>query len=375
MKLQDTFNQIIKEVAAQFVERDNEVMQLALCLLAEQHAVLLGEPGIAKSKLLAAIVSRFVGARLWKKLLRRDSTCDETFGPLSLKGLEADEYRRVTFGTLAEAEIGCGEEVFKCNSTVLNGILDIINERTFENGPTTIKCPLISFIATSNEEPQSDDLNAFYDRLLVRIVVRDIQEDAAFADFLDLLDANPSPANFAFSSLDDLKDAHKEVRGVTIGADAKTAIIQLRKKLHKAGIRPSPRRIAACVAYLRAVAWLEGRSQIEVDDLMALGNCLWVKQDQISEVNRILGETASPELGTIIELLDAAKEVFDAAKESTDAPTQLEANTKLRGTKKKLNDMAKVASSGKVKARAEKAAADVKGWHNRLLEKLGMSAL
>lgn len=374
--MNQTFQTIIKEVAAGFVERNEEVQALMTCILSEQHGVMLGSPGIAKSALINAIVERFPGTLVWHKLLRRDSTSDEVFGPVSMKGLENDEYRRNVDKFLPAAHIGIPEEIFKANSTTLNGFLDIINERTFDNGSAgQIKCPLMSIIGASNEEPESENLSALWDRLLVRLVVRDIQEDSAFNDFLSGIDSPKAPASLTFSTLEDLKKAQDDVKKVALGNEARAALVTLRKRLHDIGLRPSPRRFKACVYYMRAVAWLEGRNKIEADDLMSLVHCLWNKQDQITDIAKILGEIASPDLGKIIELLDACKQAYDNGRNSTDASVQIESNTKLRRGFVDVDKIGKGATGPKVKAKAEEACQSIKGWQNRLLEKLGMSSL
>jgi hypothetical protein len=43
-----------------------------------------------------------------------------------------------------------------------------INERLFDNGSTRQPVPLLSLVAASNELPQSEELDALYDRFLIR---------------------------------------------------------------------------------------------------------------------------------------------------------------------------------------------------------------
>ena len=102
---------IIDETKNQFVERDEEITAIARAVLARQHVVLIGPPGIAKSALIRAICHRILGARYFERLLRRDSTADELFGPVSLKGLENDEFRRNIADQLPEAEIAFLDEI------------------------------------------------------------------------------------------------------------------------------------------------------------------------------------------------------------------------------------------------------------------------
>lgn len=59
----------------------------------------------------------------------------QLFGPLSLAALEADEFRRATAGFAPEAELLFIDEVFKASSAILNTMLAMLNERSFDNGP------------------------------------------------------------------------------------------------------------------------------------------------------------------------------------------------------------------------------------------------
>ena len=51
----------------------------------------------------------------FQRLLTRFTAPEELFGPLSLKSLENDEYRRVTHGFLPTADIAFLDEIFKAN--------------------------------------------------------------------------------------------------------------------------------------------------------------------------------------------------------------------------------------------------------------------
>ncbi len=368
---------IIADVKSIFVERDEEIDAIGRAILARQHVAMLGAPGIAKSALVREFCSRIIGAKYFQRLLRRDSTTDEVFGPVSLKGLEQDSYRRNISGKLPEAHLGFGDEGFKCNSTLLNGLLDIINERTFENDGAQVKCPLWSFFVASNELPQSEDLAPFWDRLLVRIVVRDIQEDSAFLRFLEAKSGRGMAAlagPWITVPLAEIERQQAETAAVDIPTDVNQQIVRLRRDLHAEGIRPSPRRFAACLEYLKAAAYLDGRNEVAVDDIPVLADCLWEKPDQLPKLAQILGQLASPELGRVMEIFDAAKEAADKALAGKDAQVLLESNSKLQKAYKELDKIAKSAS-GKAKGKAEAAMKQIKGWNAEILKGIGIATL
>ncbi|NIO11306.1 MAG: AAA domain-containing protein, partial [Deltaproteobacteria bacterium] len=67
-------------------------------------------------------------------------------------------YRRVTSHKLPEAHIAFLDEIFKANSSILNAILTLINERLFHNGKDVVSVPLLTLFGASNELPEDDEL-------------------------------------------------------------------------------------------------------------------------------------------------------------------------------------------------------------------------
>ena len=92
----------------------------------------------------------------------------ELFGPLSMRALEEDKYVRQTRGYLPEANVAFIDEVFKANSAILNTLLTVLNERLFDNGSQRVRVPLVTLVGASNELPESEELDALYDRFLIR---------------------------------------------------------------------------------------------------------------------------------------------------------------------------------------------------------------
>ena len=92
---------------------------------------------------------RIEGANYFQWLLTKFSTPEEIFGAVSLKGLEEDDYRRVTMHKLPEAHIAFLDEIFKANSSILNALLTVINERVFHNGRERVQVPLITMFGAS----------------------------------------------------------------------------------------------------------------------------------------------------------------------------------------------------------------------------------
>ena len=59
---------------------------------------------------------------------------EEILGMFSISELKADKFVRITSGKLPEAEFVFLDEVFRASPAILNVLLKILNERTFDRG-------------------------------------------------------------------------------------------------------------------------------------------------------------------------------------------------------------------------------------------------
>src|SRR5207247_2952600 len=138
------------------------------------------------------------------------TTPEELFGAVSLRALENDDYRRVTTHKLPETHVAFLDEVFKANSSILNSILTVMNERRFHNGREVVEIPLVTLVGASNELPEEDELQALYDRFLLRFVVGYIADDFRF---LRMLQGKPASTRtvLPLAELRALQDAARRV--------------------------------------------------------------------------------------------------------------------------------------------------------------------
>ena len=325
-----------EELSGLFFERKEEIRGLLVGLLSREHVLLLGPPGAAKSELAEELCSRIVwddGSRTgyFRWLLSRTSTPEELFGPVSLRALEEDSYRRKTKGKLPEARIAFLDEVFECNSAVLNGLLSVLNERLFFNDGEPTQIPLEIVVAASNEPPaEREGLEALLDRFLLRYMVSYVREEGSFGALLRR--ESKAPLRRTKITASELLEAQEEVRRVD-PSGVLPAIAALRRELSEAGIPVSDRRYARSLKLLRANAYLEGRRGVAEEDMLLLANVLWAEPEQIPEVRKKVMVLASPELSEAQDLLDEAREIHKKATSASGeraAEEGQEANAKLR---------------------------------------------
>jgi len=302
------FNALEKEMNAAFAERRAEVQSLLTALVAGEHVLLLGPPGTAKSALTNALTKAINGGHQFTVLMTKYTVPEEVFGPISLTGLERDEYRRVTAGYFPEARVAFLDEVFKANSSILNALLTALNERVFDNGGTRQSIPLELCVGASNELPQDESLSALFDRFVLRHWVAPIKSRDALKR---LLVTSSEPAVNATVSPESIAILRAAAQAVQVTDDVAEAILDLRDQLaQRHGIQVSDRRWRKCVKLLRARAALSGRTATTKSDLLVLSDVLWDKPEDRSAIAALVATVASPALGEVTRLVDAAIELY-----------------------------------------------------------------
>lgn len=371
MAAQEKLKKIREELKQTFLER-SDLIDGALCaLLSSQHLLVVGPPGTAKSMLADEICRRILGARYFQWLLTRFSTPEEIFGAVSLKGLEQDDYRRVTSHKLPEAHIAFLDEIFKANSSVLNAILTLINERLFHNGKEITSVPLLTLFGASNELPEDDELMALYDRFLLRFTVNYITEDFRF---LRMLEASGT-AERTTLTFDELREMQREVHVIKIPGHVYRSIADIRRELVKKNITASDRRYRQSLALLQAHAYLSGESEVAEKDLFFLEHVLWRDPGEQPEVRAVIRELILGYEEEVKELLYQSKEIRDYALrpwETGEMRSQalIEVHTKLRNILGKVEQiMDKAKRLGRPMDQVGAVKDEIEGIQQEILEK------
>eukprot|EP00435_Cladocopium_sp_Y103_P028053 s1200_g7.t1 len=281
------------------VERSVEAKLLLLAALSGEHLFLLGPPGTAKS-LLARRLALVCRGQFFERLLTRFSVPEEVFGPLSLRALENDELRRKVENYLPTADVAFLDEIFKANSSILNALLTLLNERRFDNGgersPGTVVVPLWCAVAASNELPESDELDALFDRFLLRRQVPRVS-DGQVPEFLR------SSLNLAASEGNSNDASEEPMLSVMDSVEAQSQAEKTTFPSHlldlveaEPPVNLSDRRLGKAVRLLRLSASLCGAKEVsELDagtlepktrpDLLLLQHICWDKEpSQATEV-------------------------------------------------------------------------------------------
>lgn len=276
-----------------------KVMKLGLLsILSGENMILVGPPGTAKSEIsrrLREILADSGSETYFEYLFTKFTTPEEIFGPLSIKQLQNDKFERNTEGYMPSSRIVFLDEIFKANSSILNTLLTILNERVFHNGLKREKTPLISLIGASNELPfENDELTALYDRFLIRAVVGYVS-DEEIEELLDIKETEmeiPAEIKFTESDLNEIRNESEKVR---ITSGIKRTIMQIRQDYNKIFAEDnheiiSDRKLVKMVKLLKISAYLNGRNKVDFSDLMLLTNCLWNNPENIEKVTKLVLE-------------------------------------------------------------------------------------
>lgn len=287
--MKDKLTTLKDELNANFKEREDEIAGSLLALISGEHVLFIGPPGTAKSLLAKNMCNCIEGGSFFYYLLTRFTTPDEIFGPLSLSSLQSDIFSRKVEGYLPTANVSFLDEIFKSNSSILNSLLTILNERKYHNGSAILDVPLFTVFGASNELPEENEsLEALYDRFLFRYFVEYIQDESNFVDFI-----TGNPEAFEPSTLltvDDLCCMKERAAELPLDGEVVEALVALRREFRNTGVIISDRRWKKIVQVLRVASQALERESVDRTMLMLLQHMMWKRPEELATLRKLLLE-------------------------------------------------------------------------------------
>lgn len=310
LKIRDIRNALNKGL----VGREEEVSLVLLAMLCRENIILIGKPGTAKSEMSRRVEKCLpLGSSYFEYLLTKFTTPEEIFGGISIPKLKEGKQERMIEGYLASAHVGFLDEIFKANSSILNSLLTIANERIYHDGSRKIKTPLRIIVGASNELPTEEELEALYDRFVFRKEVLPVSDDK----IIELLESDTED----FTITEDLRFTFEELeaidqnsKSVEMGRDALELLRDIRKEVNKYYIQKgednniSDRKMKKIEKILKVSAYTNGRTEVNKSDFYVLENILWDKLEDRLELKEILKNLLNNRNFTLKE--DLKKEMY-----------------------------------------------------------------
>jgi len=320
--------EIVQSSTNGLVDREQLAELIVLAAVAQEHLLVIGPPGTAKSAVVRRVAAA-LGGRYFEYLLGRFTEPAELFGPVDLRKLREGLVETDIAGMLPEAEVAFLDEVFLGSTAILNTLLGVLNERRFRRGHTDVPCPLRVCVGATNALPEDESLAAFADRFLLHLFVDSVPDHRLEALLSGGWQADRAKLQHvaAMADLDLLSGAVAEVAM----EDAQRGLAAAIRKLRGTGLELSDRRIVKTQRLIAAATVVAGRARATDADLWPLFYVLptQVAQAQAQEALRdSMRFAANPTLRAAVEsavlqpvsrsarLVEAAQSCLDLKAES-----------------------------------------------------------
>lgn len=331
------FEKAIAACERALLGRDEMVRLAWTVLVANENMSLLGEPGTAKSLLVNNLFRCFADSEHYTQLLSKYALPEALFGPMDLLKLKAGYQTRRTEGYMPSATSAFLDEGYKAGDGLLNSLLTLMNEREFDvgqNGPGEpsgrVLTRLGSTFIASNEVPEGTALDALWDRSIIKVwlvglnkspdMTRDILRMAA--DYpIRTVDRRRSRNVVSLDpsdklSLEDLDAAQAEAQELPIAPGALDAVCNIVADMNSTselGALVSDRTLARIWSVPRAVAWLDGATEVQGDHCEVLQHCFWRDPAQRKALREVVFKHANPLTDTVRSIVDRMQETMNAS--------------------------------------------------------------
>jgi len=244
-----------------------------LAVVAREHVLLVGPPGTAKSLFAHQMFKQYI-AKTFFVQLSKFSDESVLFGPLNIEALKKGWYEFVYRETLLDAELAFIDELFDASDVLLRSVLGVLNERIFSRGSFSVSCPLVTCIATANYTRNNEVTEAVTDRFLFQFHTPVLSRDQRANLYNGHCYESFTSASKPIPVITDV-DVH-------IPEEVINTLLALADDL-----KLSPRRERKIARMLKIYAVLQGKTAVDVNDLMIVSHLLPLEKQNKDIINRL----------------------------------------------------------------------------------------
>lgn len=281
---------LMAELEQIFPGREDLIAQMTYALACREHVLVTGTYGTGKSDLASTLFSCFEGANLFSIGLSKFMSESQICGPVDIKKLrEESKVENNVHGTLIDCNFAELDEIFDANEPLLRTMLGILNERQFKRGLQMITSSLHTAVACTNGDPKEvanryPGLTAVIDRFIFQSEVNYLTEPSDRIKMYTKYATGEKPTvRMSYDELAEFSEVVLSRNQVTdpYFYEVYERIISEYKKLCENNPDEkmpnlSDRRCCKLISIVEAHALLNGRFDVELDDILAIkwGLCM-----------------------------------------------------------------------------------------------------
>lgn len=173
--------QEVRQIETSLINKEEVFKMLALAESTGLPLLLVGEPGVAKTKTIIDYAKAWLNKdgkmtsqdfmnKIYVLETDEGTKASEIKGMPDLEKLFTDNKYELNT-PIADADIVIINEVDKASSAIRNAMLGVMNEKFLFNGKHKIPCKWKLFVATCNEIPKDEKDSPFWDRFILKMEV------------------------------------------------------------------------------------------------------------------------------------------------------------------------------------------------------------